>query len=249
MPGYIQRYGWLPINASGGLADGNIYVGNLNLKKETAWIAEGGFDYTSERAYLRPTAYIRSIDDFIQGTPFDETAGVINSPVEMIASVNGDATPLRWRNVDARLIGFDMDAGYNFDGPLRIDTVANYVRGKRRDMDDNLYRITPPNMTVGLTYETPNWSATLEGRAVAKQNKISATNTEETTGAYTLLSLYGDWQVRDNVKLSAGIENLFDDVYTDHLAGYNRNGFGDVPVGVRIPGAGRGVFIRLSYVK
>lgn len=249
MPGYIQRYGWLPINASGGLADGNIYVGDLTLSKETAWIAEGGFDYASERAYLRPTAYIRSIDDFIQGTPFDDSVGVINSPVEMIASMNGDPTPLRWANVDARLVGFDLDAGYDFEGPLRIDGVVNYVRGTRRDIDDNLYRITPPNMTVGLTYEVSNWSATIEGRRVAKQTKISDTNSEATTAGYALLSLYGDWQIKDTVKLSAGIENLFDEVYEDHLSGYNRNGFEDVPIGERIPGAGRGVFLRLSVVK
>lgn len=50
MPGYIQRFGWLPINASGGLADGNIYVGDLALKPETAWIAEARFDYASSNA-------------------------------------------------------------------------------------------------------------------------------------------------------------------------------------------------------
>ena len=43
-----------------------------------------------------------------------------------------------------------------------------------------------------------------------------------------------------------GIENLLDHVYRDHLAGYNRNGFGDVAIGTRVPGAGRGAFIRLS---
>lgn len=249
MPGYIQRYGWLPINASGGLADGNIYVGDLTLDKETAWIAEAGFDYASERAYLRPTAYIRAIDNYIQGTPFDDNVGVINSPVEMIASMNGDPTPLRWANVDARLVGFDFDAGYDFDGPLRIDGVANYVRGERRDIDDNLYRIAPPNVMVGLTYEQSTWSATIEGRAVADQSKVSDTNSERPTDGYVVFSAYGDLLIRDGVKLSAGIENLFDEVYEDHLSGYNRNGYGDVPIGERLPGAGRGIFLRLSLIR
>ncbi|WP_371395818.1 TonB-dependent receptor domain-containing protein [Fretibacter rubidus] len=249
MPGYIQRYGWLPINASGGLADGNIYVGDLSLDKETAWIAEAGFDYASERAYLRPTVYIRSINNYIQGTPFDDSVGVINSPVEMIANMNGDPTPLRWGNVDARLVGFDLDAGYDFEGPLRIDGVVNYVRGKRRDINDNLYRIAPPNVMVGLTYEQSVWSATIEGRAVADQNKVSQTNSERATEGYFVFNAYGDWHIRDGVNLSAGVENLFDEVYEDHLSGYNRNGFGDVPIGERLPGTGRGVFLRLSLVR
>ena len=246
MPGYIQRFGWLPISASGGLADGNIYVGDLTLEPETALIAEAGFDYASEIAYFRPTVFLRQIDDYIQGVPFDDTPGVINSPVEMIANMNGDPTPLIWANTDARLYGFDFDAGYDFKGPLRIDGVFNYVRGERRDIDDNLYRIAPPNLTLGLTYEATDWSLTFEGRAFAEQDEVSLTNSEAPSDGYAVFSLYGDWQIRDGVNLAAGVENLFDEVYQDHLSGYNRNGYGDVPLGERVPGAGRGAFIRLS---
>lgn len=249
MPGYIQRYGWLPIDASGGLADGNIYVGDLALEPETAWIAEGGLDYTSSRAYLRPTVFVRQIDDYIQGVPFDATVGVADAPVEMIASMNGDPTPLRWENVDARLYGFDVDGGYDFEGPLRLDGVFSYVRGERRDIDDNLYRVAPPNLTVGLTWEADVWSATFETRTVADQNDVSLTNSEQATDGHVVLSTYGEWDVREGVTLSVGVENLLDEVYQDHLSGYNRNGFGDVPVGERIPGAGRGVFVRVSLVR
>lgn len=248
-PGYIQRYGWLPINASGGLADGNIYVGDLDLKAETAWIAEVGFDYASRKAYLRPTLYLRQVSDYIQGVPYDATPGVADTPVEMVAAMSGDPTPLRWDNVDARLYGFDLDAGYDFDGPLRLDGVLNYVRGERRDIDDNLYRIAAPNLTLGLTWEGKAWSATLEGRAVARQDKVSATNSEQATDGYVVLSAHGQWEVRPGVRLAAGVENLLDEVYQDHLAGYNRNGFGDVPLGQRIPGPGRGVFLRLSIAR
>ena len=72
------------------------------------------------------------------------------------------------------------------------------------------------------------------------------TNSEAPTGAYAVLSAYGDWELREGVRLSAGVENIFDTVYEDHLAGYNRNGYGDVPSGERVPGAGRGIFVRLN---
>jgi len=62
-----------------------------------------------------------------------------------------------------------------------------------------------------------------------------------------VLSLYGDWQVKDGVRLSAGVENLLNQVTRDHLSGYNQNGYGDVALGTRVPGAGRGVFVRLSF--
>lgn len=245
-PGYVERYLWLPTNASGGLADGNIYVGAPGLKPETAWITEAGFDYRTATAYVRPTVYVRQVDDYIQGVPFDATPGVIDTPQEMVANMNGDPTPLRFANVDARLYGVDVDAGMVLGGPWRVDAVASYVRGERRDIDDNLYRVSPPSLTVGLTYEQPAWSATVETRAVARQNDVSATNSEAETAGYVLLNAFGSWTVSKGVRLSAGVENLLDQKYKDHLSGYNRIAGSDVPLGERVPGAGRGVFLRLG---
>jgi len=245
-PGHVERFLWLPNNTSGGLADGNIYVGDLNIKPETALIAEAGLDYRTADAYVRPTVYIRQIDDYIQGVPFDSTPGVLNTPQEMVASMNGDPTPLRFANVDARLYGFDVDAGLALGGPWRVDAVASYVRGERRDIDDNLYRVAPPSLTVGLTYEQPTWSATVETQAVARQDNVSRTNSEVETAGYVLLNAYGAWTIRDGVRLSAGVENLLDHKYEDHLSGYNRIDGSDVPLGARLPGAGRGVFVRLG---
>ena len=122
----------------------------------------------------------------------------------------------------------------------------NYVRGERRDIDDNLYRIAPPNLSLGLTWEEANWSATLEARGFAEQDEVSLTNSEAPTKGYVVLSAYADWQVSEFVHLTAGVENLLDQVYRDHLSGYNRNGLSDVAVGERVPGAGRGAFVRLS---
>lgn len=248
-PGYLERFAWLPTNASGGLADGNVYIGDLDLEPEVAWIAEAGFDYLTSGAYVRPTVYLRQVDDYIQGVPFDATPGVADTPQEMVATMNGDPTPLRFANVDARLYGFDVDAGVRLAPAWRLDAVASYVRGERRDIDDNLYRVAPPSLTAGLTYEASAWSATVETRAVAEQGDVSATNSEVKTSGYAILNLYGDWAVADGVRLSAGVENLLDQTYRDHLAGYNRIAGSDVPVGERLPGAGRGVFVRLNVAR
>ena len=248
-PFYLEWFQWLPSGSSAGLADGNVYLGDQSLDPEVALIAETGFDYVTETAYIRPTVYIRQINDFIQGTPFDDTPGVADSMEEMMASMHGSSSALlRFTNVEARLIGFDLDAGMDLPGPLRADAVFSYVRGERRDIDDDLYRIAPPSLTAGLTWEAQDWSATLETRAVAEQDKVSVTNLEAETPGYVTLSLYGDWQVTEGVRLSAGVENLFDRVTRDHLSGYNRNAWSDVAVGTRLPGAGRGAFLRLSFV-
>lgn len=241
----LERFSWLPTEASAGLADGNIYVGNPLLRPETAWIAELGVDVEMGGFYARPTLFYRRVDDFIQGTPFDATPGVIDTPVEMVAAMNGDPTPLVWSNVDAEYHGVDLDFGARLGGPLRLDGVASYVRGKRRDSADNLYRIAPPNVRLGLTWEGKGWNVTAEGHAVARQDKVSASNSEQPTGGYLLANLYAGIDLGEALRIDGGIENLLDKSYEQHLAGYNRVMGSDVPLGARLPGTGRSAFVRM----
>jgi len=254
-PGYLDRYAWLPTTASAGLADGNIYLGDRLIKSESAWIINGGFDYKTDRAYARPTVFYRNVDDYIQGVPFDNTIGVLDSTQEMVAAMNGDPTPLKFGNVDAELYGFDMDFGMKLMGARetglwRMDGVASYVRGKhkdkRSDIEDNLYRVSPPNLTLSGSYERQDWSVSLEGKFVAEQDYVSAANSELATDGFAVFALYGNWNVNADVMISAGVENLFDAFYAQHLSGYNRISGSDVALGDRLPGAGRGVFVKLS---
>jgi len=39
--------------------------------------------------------------------PFGATPNVVDSPVEMVSAANGDASPLRFANVDADIRGAD----------------------------------------------------------------------------------------------------------------------------------------------
>ena len=247
-PSLIERFSWLPTEASGGLADGNIYVGSPTIRPEAAWIAELGLDWASQSAYARPVVYYRRIDDFIQGVPFDATPGVVDTPVEMVSQANGDATPLRFANTDAEIWGADIAFGAKISGPLRIDGVLSYVRGQRRDIVDDLYRMAPANGRLVLAWETARWSIAIEGQGVARQTKVSETNSEAASRGYVLAHAYGHWIVRDGLRLDVGVENLFDRQYLEHLAGYNRIAGSDVPLGARLPGTGRSAFMRLRWV-
>ena len=246
VPSVLERFAWLPTEASYGLADGNIYVGNQALKPEVAWIAEVGVDMESGGFTFRPTAFYRRVDDYIQGTPFDATPGVIDSTVEMVSSMNGDATPLMFRNVDAELFGIDADFSAVLAERVMLEGTASYVRGKRRDMADNLYRVPPLSARLAAMWHGQGWFAGAEVTAAAKQAKVSATNGETASGGYAMVNLFASLTLAPDVVLDAGIENLFDRFYQPHLAGLNRVGASDVPVGQRLPGAGRGVWVRTS---
>ena len=246
VPSLLERFAWLPTEASDGLADGNIYVGNQALKPEVAYAVEVGFDFNRPAFTFRPTAYYRRGDDFIQGTPFDATVGVLDTPVEMVANMNGDPTPLTFRNVDAEFYGVDLDFTVRPIARVIIDGTVNYVRGMRRDIDDDLYRVPPLNGRISIAYEADRFAFGGELTGAADQNAVSISNDEDTSEGYVIAGLFTQVSLSDNVKLEAGVENIFDTFYQPHLAGRNRVEASDVPLGERLPGYGRGVWIRAS---
>lgn len=245
VPSLLERFAWLPTEASFGLADGNIYVGNLDLRPETAWIAELGLDLETETITLRPTVYYRRVDDYIQGVPVDTTVGVIDSPVEMIAAMNGDSTPLRFGNVDAELYGADIDFSIRPVRRFEISGTASYVRAKRRDISDNLYRTSPANVRVSVAWLGDRLTAGGELYAAASQKMVSVSNDELDSERYVVAGLFARYAVSEGLAIEAGVENLFDAEYQPHLAGRSRVGASDIQVGERLYGVGRGVWARV----
>jgi iron complex outermembrane receptor protein len=99
-----------------------------------------------------------------------------------------------------------------------------------------------------LSYVQPKWRVGFEAETIAKQNQISQENDEEETGGYALFNMSGQYQASSELVLTAGVNNLFDRGYADHLGGFNRAaGNPDIAVGERIPGIGRNGYVNLSY--
>lgn len=244
---YQERYLWLPLEATAGLADGNLYTGNIELDPEVARKFEFGLDFSNDRLTLAPRFFYNTIQDYIQGTPSELTPAVMM--VRMMNQMNGTSNPdpLQFNNVDAKLYGFDMDWAYRLNEHWALSGLVNYVRGKRRDIEDELYRIAPLNATLRLEYSAATWSLGLENVLYSAQNQVSETNREQETAGYGLLNLTATWQATPSLQLAAGVDNALDKEYQDHLAGYNRAQNPDIAIRDRLYGTGRNVFARVSY--
>ena len=243
-PSYQERYLWLPLEATAGLADGNTYTGNIELEPEVARQLELGLDFNGSALSLSPRLFYSDVQDYIQGTPSEL------APAIMVAQMmNGQASlaPLQFNNVDAVLYGFDMDWSWRLAGNWTLSGIVNYVRGERDDIDDNLYRIAPPNTSLRLGYAGRGWSMQVEGVAYSAQERVSETNREQETAGYGLINLAASWQIRPNLQLAAGVNNLLDREYQDHLSGYNRARNPDIDLRERLPGTGANVFARVNY--
>ena len=252
-PSYVERYLWIPLEVNAGLGDGNNYIGDPDLDPETSHQIELGFQFQMHGFSLRPRAYYRHIDDYIQGIATTNASAITFSTLAA-----GDPTPLIFSNVDAEIYGFDTDFSYMINRQWQLYGLVSYTRGKRRDVDDDLFRIAPLNGRLGVNYSRPDWGATIETVMFAEQHDIADSitfdpanpnNNNESTAGYALLNLYGNYSFPvDGLRMNLGIENVLDEDYSNHLSGFNRNSGSDVAIGQRLPGPGRNVFASLNYV-
>lgn len=237
-PTHQERYLWLPLEATAGLADGRQYLGNLDLDSERAYQFELGLNYETDRFTLAPHVFYHRVDDYIQGTP--------NTIMPAPPGV------LRFSNVDAELYGFDIEWAWQINENLSFRNVINYVRGKRKDIDDNLYRIAPVNTWANLSYQLNRWQWDLDIMAALKQDKVAATNSERTTPGFGIAHTSFTYNLDTASQIKLSINNLFDKLYYHHTNGFNRNNT-NIDVGFdprnlqafRLPGEGRS--IQISY--
>lgn len=240
-PSYQERYLWLPLEATAGLADGRNYIGDPSLDPEVAHEFELGFDWQGEHAYLSPRLFYRVVDDFIQGVPSTDGAA------QMFAMMMGQSAPLQFANVDAVQYGLDLEWRYRLTAVWHLEGVVNLLRGKRDDAGDDLYRQAPQNARIAVVWSRDTWQASLESELVAKQTRVADFNDEQETAGYGLLHARASWQVQPQLVLTLDLENLLDRDYRDHLSGYNRAVNADLAIGERLPGAGRNARLGLTW--
>ena len=240
-PSYQERYVWLPLSATGGLADGRNYIGTVDLRPETSYQVELGFNWQNDDFYFAPRFFYRYVEDYIQGVPTTNAA-----------ALKVDPNTLQFSNIDAYLYGVDAEVGFRFWEDFRINGIISYVRGRRNDISDNLYRIAPLNGRIEFYYDTLEWLAGAELIGYAEQDKVSNFNDEIATGGYAYVNLRGQYRPQyrylQGLQLGFGIENLLDKGYRVHLSGLNRSPVNEgTAIGEHLPGPGRNFYVTLSY--
>jgi len=247
-PSYQERFLWIPLQSTGGLADNRVYVGDTSLKPEKSYQVELGANLQSHGAYFAPRAFYRYINDYIQGLPTTDVLTV------MVANNTqpGGPGPLQFSNIDAHLWGVDVEAGLKFTDYLRLDGILSYVRGQRTNGNDNLYRVAPVNGRLSLTYQRSNWLASLTYVGAVRQDKVAAFNGEQETSGYSIMNVYTQYRPTFNkavkgLTIGAGVDNIIDTKYVDHLNGINRVSSAHLTPGQRVPNPGRNIYVTMRY--
>jgi iron complex outermembrane receptor protein len=241
-PSYQERYLWLPMEATAGLADGWTYIGDIDLKPETSIEANAGLEWSTGTFQLMPELFYRDISNYIQGIPS------INLTANMFAMMMNGKRPLQFANVDAEMYGIDMGYEWKISAAWQLRGNIGYVRGKRTDISDNLYRIAPLSSFLELMYVHERIFISMENVAASRQEKVAEYNSEQETAGWGIINLRTGMKLGDIFRLGLGVENLFNKAYQDHLGGYNRVIGSDVPLGERLYSKGRNFYLSFNAV-
>ncbi|WP_426070884.1 TonB-dependent receptor [Janthinobacterium sp. DSP2-3-3] len=249
-PNLYERYSWgrgsMAMIMTNWFGDGNGYVGNIDLKPETAYTAALTADWHGggeDGWFLRVNPYYSKIDNYIDV----DVLAAFNPYMQMGANGNF----LRFANHGAKLYGANVTwqlplASSARWGRFMATGNAAYTRGKRSDGGD-LYRMMPFNALLAVEHKLGAWSSRIETKIVARKDKVDARRFEPETGGFALVNLRSSVALSKMASLSAGVSNLFNRAYADPLGGVYLSGLNAQGGALQaLPAEGRSVDVGLQ---
>lgn len=251
-PNLYERYSWstwsMAALMNNYVGDGNGYVGNINLKPETAYTfsaAANWNDASKESWGVRLNPYYTYIDNYIDA----QCVSVLDSGSNTCSDLNKFRI-LQYTNQRAELYGIDL-SGYRSLGKVigygefKLTGNISYVQGENKSTGDNLYNIMPLNARVALIQKIGSWTNALEGHFVTAKDNVSAVRNEMKTGGYSLFNLRATYEDK-KYRFTAGVDNVLDKFYYLPQGGayvgqgqtMTFNGYGPA-WGTPLPGMGR----------
>jgi iron complex outermembrane receptor protein len=258
-PNLYERYVWshslMAMEMIGWFGDGNFYIGNLNLRPETAHTISATADWhaPSGEMSVQITPYFTYVSNYIdvqRCSPFVCGTSWMNNLFGTTGFVS-----LQFVNQNARIFGVDFSgrALLAKDTPLGdfvVKGVLSYVNGQNTVTGDNLYQMMPINGKLSLEQKWGGWTNSVEAQFVGAKDKVSQVRNEVKTGSYALFNLRSSYEWK-NIRVDFGIENLFNAFYYLPLGGayigQSATMSGPMPVappwGIAVPGMGRTFYV------
>lgn len=206
--GHVQRFPdyWELISAGKESVDS---LSAFRTAPEKTTQFDTGVVWTSERIAASLAAFYSDVDDYI----LIET-GYLKAPRRVTVT----------RNVDARTWGGEADATIGLAPRWSATGSLAYTRGENRTDDRPLAQMPPLELRTGLNYTGARWSAGALWRVVTEQDRYALNQGNIVgqdlgrTGGFGVLSLNAGWRPAAGVLVTAGVDNLFDKLYAEHLS-------------------------------
>lgn len=192
--------------------------GTPSLNPERNWQVDAGVSYDNGWAHASVNAYHAFIVDYIT-----YAANPILAPT--------DARQLRALNTPfATLAGFNIDGWLDVTDWLSPYAALMYTDGRDRTIHTPLPAISPMEGRIGIRLHDTDggstWGIDFGARIVNAQNRLAAfrvfgsdeiLTSEGRTPAFTVSYLRCYLNATENLRITTGIENVFNQNYLEHL--------------------------------
>jgi len=156
------------------------------------------------------------------------------------------------RNVDATTMGAEASMGYPLAESWKTDLSIAYVYGRNDTDGTALGQIPPLEARLGLGYDDKVWTFGALLRAVSAQNRVAAKQGNiagqdiAASSGFSVFSINGGWRHSKTVQVSAGIDNVFNKTYAEHIsrAGTMVTGYTQT---TRVNEPGRNAWVKANF--
>lgn len=183
-------------------------VSGFLIAPEQTTQLDAGWQYRGAAVKTTVSLYLADIRDYIL---IDTT-------------VPGKAGKAVSRNIDARTWGGEADVAWTVAKHWTLTGTLAIARGDNETDGTDLAQMSPLETRFGINYRQPTWSTGALLRLVDRQDKVDpgrgnvvGQDIGETAG-FGVFSLNASWTPVKAVTLSAGVDNLFDKTYAEHLS-------------------------------
>lgn len=213
--GYTERFPdyWELLSPTYG-PDGSISAFN-DVKAEKTTQLDIGAQYSTKKLNSWVSAYVGHVNDFI----------LFRYDPNNVRVSEAD-------NVNARIMGGEAGFTYKLTESLKTETSLAYSWAQNSSNSRPLPQTPPLEARLGLSWEKGDWSSTGLLRMVSSQNRI-AENEGNVVGkdfaassGFGVFSTNATYKVNKHVKISTGVDNLFNKNYSEHLNLAGNSSFG-----------------------
>ncbi len=229
MPDYWELFS--PMRGPVGAA--NAFAG---VQPERTTQLDIGVQYKGNKVDAWASLYEGRVQDFIL---FDYMQGPMGSST-------------RARNVDAAIRGGEAGIDWRPAEGWKLSGVLSHAWGEVRDSSTPLPQMPPLEARFSSSREQGKWTWGTLLRVVASQGRVSTSQGNVVgrdlgrSAGFAVFSLNGGYRFNDQLQLTAGIDNLFDRAYSEHLNLGGNSAFGYPAEPVRINEPGRTAWMKLN---
>ncbi|MBI2805186.1 MAG: TonB-dependent receptor [Planctomycetes bacterium] len=199
----------------------NSIYGNPSLRREEMHNLNLGLHGKYEAVRVGANGFAAYVPNYITYLPLGKFATTLTNTVPPLTGTT-PINQLQFINTPhATLTGFDAYGEVDATPYLTPFVTASYVKGMDRTKGEPLPGIAPLSSRAGLRFhedsKNPRYGVEYFARIVAPQNLFAASLGEARTGGFVTHNVRAYWQVRENLLVLGGVENIGDLYYREHL--------------------------------